>query len=107
MLRSGTDHKKSVFLISARFSSRCRHVNVDTDLPSSEDSQLGWEEAFIHVAEKVNPAVVQIQSDEKVDVDADILRGTPLGETIPYHFTGPAKSGVGSYHPSAWIHRDE
>ncbi len=92
-VKSGTDHKKAV--VDGE-QCQCRHVNVDTDLPSSEDSQLGWEEAFIHVAEKVNPAVVQIRSDEKVDVDADILRGTPLEETIPYlpQFQRSLGSGV-------------
>jgi len=45
----------------------------------SESARLEWEEAFIDVAEAVNPAVVQIRSNEKIEgnVNRNIWEGTP------------------------------
>ncbi|MCY4171619.1 MAG: trypsin-like peptidase domain-containing protein [Bacteroidetes bacterium] len=51
----------------------------------SESARLEWEEAFVYVAEVVNPAVVQIRSNEKVEVSSNrnMLEGTPWEQLIP------------------------
>ena len=51
----------------------------------SEDARLEWEEAFVNVAEAVNPAVVQIRSNEKVEVSGNrnIWEGTPWEQFMP------------------------
>ncbi len=51
----------------------------------SESARLEWEEAFINVADAVNPAVVQIRSEEKVEVDvnSNMWEGTPWQQLVP------------------------
>ncbi len=51
----------------------------------SESARLEWEEAFVYVAEVVNPAVVQIRANEKVEINSNrnMLEGTPWEQLIP------------------------
>lgn len=52
----------------------------------SESARLEWEEAFVSVAEAVNPAVVQIRSAEKIEFSANrnnMWEGTPWEQLIP------------------------
>ena len=70
-------------------------VGTDTQATVSEGSEplkapsvearLEWEEAFVSVAELVNPAVVQIRSAEKIETQNSIRfpQGTPFDWPIP------------------------
>lgn len=69
--------------------------NVGTDLQArnnskilqapSETARLDWEEAFIDVAEAVNPSVVQIRSTEKLEFqnNSNLWEGTPFEQLMP------------------------
>ncbi|MDE2644298.1 MAG: trypsin-like peptidase domain-containing protein [Bacteroidota bacterium] len=68
--------------------------NVGTDLQASsseilqapsESSRLEWEEAFVSVAEAVNPSVVQIRSTEKLEFqnNSNPWEGTPFEQLMP------------------------
>ncbi len=51
----------------------------------STAARLEWEEAFISVADAVNPAVVQIRSAERIEIsgDPDTWEGTPWEQFFP------------------------
>ena len=51
----------------------------------SEGARLEWEEAFIDVAETVNPSVVQIRSTEKLEFqnNSNPWEGTPFEQLMP------------------------
>ena len=57
----------------------------------STAARLEWEEAFISVADAVNPAVVQIRSAERIEIsgDPDTWKGTPW----EYLFQDPQSNG--------------
>lgn len=68
--------------------------NIGTDLQASsseilqapsESSRLEWEEAFVDVAEAVNPSVVQIRSTEKLEFqnNGNPWEGTPFEQFMP------------------------
>ncbi|MCY3594019.1 MAG: trypsin-like peptidase domain-containing protein [Bacteroidetes bacterium] len=68
--------------------------NVGTDLQASsseilqapsESARLEWEEAFVSVADAVNPSVVQIRSTEKLESqnNSNPWEGTPFEQFIP------------------------
>ncbi len=68
--------------------------NIGTDLQASESTilqaptesmRMEWEEAFVSVAEAVNPSVVQIRSTEKLDVqnNSNPWQGTPFEQFMP------------------------
>ena len=60
---------------------------------SSESARLEWEEAFVNVAEAVNPSVVQIRAAEKIEtnVNGNVWEGTPWEQFMPQ-----IRQGLGS-----------
>ncbi len=75
--------------------------NVEILQAPPESSRLEWEEAFVNVAEVVNPAVVQIRSAEKIEVSSNssIWEGTPweqLMPNMPQNAPPQIRQGLGS-----------
>ena len=63
----------------------------------SESARLEWEDAFIQVAESVNPAVVQIRSAEKIEVNSNnVWEGTPWEQFMPNGGSPQVRQGLGS-----------
>ena len=71
--------------------------SVFLQAPPESGGLLDWEQAFVNVADAVNPAVVQIRSEEKIEADANsnMWEGTPWEQFAPN--TSPQiRQGLGS-----------